>query len=129
MFLILEQDLPFNSPFFVTAWDDYDDSKRLWDTEVVNPGTFTAYDATLSFIEAIKKQKNPTKQGTLERLSDPDFSVQGVTGEIKFNTAKEGEPRNGDRRNFKPTTVKLRDCGGKRIFVPIETDCSEIEDF
>ena len=105
------------------------DSQKLWGTKVINPGTATAYDATLALIKAIKQQKNPTRKGTLEQLADPNFLVEGVTGNIQFNTAEKGEPKNGDRVNFEPTTVKLRNCQGRRIFVPIETDCSEIEDF
>jgi len=116
-----------DNPKYELTKNFIEDNQRLWGTKVVNPGTATAYDATLAFIEAIKQQKNPARKGTLEKLSDSNFSVQGVTGEIKFNTAEKGEPRNGDRRNFEPTTVKLRQCGDKRVFIPIETDCSAIE--
>ena len=92
-------------------------SQRLWEIDKINSGTATAYDAALTLIEAIRQQDNPTRQGTLKKLAAPGFFVRGATDDIQFNS-----PQNGDRNNFKPTTIKLVPCGNNKIFVPVNTN-------
>lgn len=92
-------------------------TKQFWGTNV-NGGTAMAYDATLALIEAIKRQTNPTRKGTIEQLREPDFSVsKPATGKITFNT-----PQNGDRQNFYPTLVRLVKCRDSSSFVHLSTD-------
>lgn len=93
-------------------------SKRLWGTNV-NGGTAMSYDATLALIEAIKRQPNPNRKGTIKQLTSKDFSVSnGATGEIFFNT-----PQNGDRLDFHPTLVKLHRCqNGSNRYVALSAD-------
>lgn len=77
-----------------------------------------AYDATLALIEAIKRQPNPTRKGTIKQLRDPDFSVdKGATGEITFNI-----PQNGDRQNFCPTLVQLVKSKDSNAFVHVSIE-------
>ncbi|MFM2315261.1 MAG: hypothetical protein RLZZ04_4537 [Cyanobacteriota bacterium] len=92
-------------------------SQKLWRAKI-NGKTSMAYDATLALIEAIKLQKNPTRQNVLKQLSTPGFTFDGATGQdIKFNT-----PQNGDRLNFSPTLVRLVNCGNSNSFVPLSID-------
>jgi eukaryotic-like serine/threonine-protein kinase len=95
-------------------------TKRLWGSSV-NGGTAMAYDATLAMIEAINRQKSPNRQGTIEQLKAEDFSVaKAVTGEIVFNT-----PKNGDRRDFYPTLVRLVKCQDSYQFAHLSLDDTE----
>lgn len=83
-----------------------------------------AYDATLTLVEAIKRQNLPTKKRTIEQLSAENFSVSNTaTGEISFNT-----PKNGDRLNFVPTLVRLVECGNSSQFVDISLNDAEAYD-
>ncbi|MDJ0634445.1 MAG: bifunctional serine/threonine-protein kinase/ABC transporter substrate-binding protein [Xenococcaceae cyanobacterium MO_188.B29] len=77
---------------------------QLWEN-TIHGGSAVAYDAMVALVEAIKLQNNPTRQGTLAQLATPEFSAQGATGEIKFNT-----PKNGDRLEFMPTMIELVPC-------------------
>jgi eukaryotic-like serine/threonine-protein kinase len=95
-------------------------TKQLWGTNV-NGRTAMGYDATLTLIEAIKRQTNPTRKGTIEQLRESNFSVsKAATGEIAFNA-----PKNGDRLNFYPTLVRLVNCGDSDSFVHLSIDDSE----
>jgi eukaryotic-like serine/threonine-protein kinase len=95
-------------------------TKQLWGSRV-NEGTAMAYDATLAMIEAINRQKKPNRQGTIEQLKDVNFSVtKAVTGEIVFNT-----PKNGDRLNFYPTLVRLVKCQDSYQFAHLSLDDTE----
>ncbi|MEM8719463.1 MAG: bifunctional serine/threonine-protein kinase/ABC transporter substrate-binding protein [Cyanobacteria bacterium P01_G01_bin.39] len=98
----------------------------LWNDRV-NGNTAMAYDATIAIIEAIKRQDNPTRQGTINELNNPHFSVDGVTGEIRFNTSTDKE-RNGDRKNFSPKLVRLFKCEDDNHFVSISLDDTQAED-
>ena len=93
------------------------DTQQLWGKNIYS-GTAMAYDAMVALIEAINQQNMPTRKGILSQLADPQFSAEGVTGEIKFNT-----PENGDRMNFMPTLVHLVACSQSNqsyCFMPIE---------
>ena len=79
-------------------------SQQLWG-KTINGGTAVAYDAMLALVKAINLQDRPTRKGTLTELATPGFSLQGATGEIKFNT-----PENGDRPGFMPTMIHLVPC-------------------
>ena len=63
-----------NSPFVKTA-------NNLWGGDI-NWRTAMAYDATKALIAAIKK--NPTREGIQQSLSDPNFSADGASGDIRF---------------------------------------------
>ena len=92
------------------------DARQLWG-QTINSGTAVAYDATIALVKAISLQDRPTRQGTLTELATPGFSVDGATGEIKFNT-----PENGDRLEFMPTTIHLVPCNKSDrsyCFVPL----------
>ena len=99
-------------------------TQQLWGNRV-NGGTAMAYDATLVMLEAIKRQDKPTRQGTIQKLSNGNFSVvKTATGEINFNT-----PKNGDRLNFYPTLVRLHKCqDGSNHFVTLSLDDTEASD-
>ena len=93
------------------------DAQQLWKTNI-SGGTAVAYDAMTALVEAINLQNHPTKKGTLTKLATPGFSVEGATGEIKFNT-----PNNGDRLEFWPTMLHLVPCNNRDrsyCFVPLE---------
>ena len=92
-------------------------SEELWGAKV-DKGTAITYDAAISLIEAIRIQKKPTRRGTIAQLSNPEFLLEaGATGNIKFNT-----PRNGDRKDFYPTLVRLAQCEDKNQFIPLSLD-------
>jgi eukaryotic-like serine/threonine-protein kinase len=95
-------------------------TEQLWGSRV-NGGTAMAYDATLVLIEAINRQPEPSRQGTIEQLKDVNFSVaKAVTGEIVFNT-----PKNGDRLNFYPTLVRLVKCQDSYQFAHLSLNDAE----
>ena len=97
------------------------DAQQLWQKNI-NGGTAVAYDAMAALVEAINLQNNPTRKGTLTELATPGFSVQGATGEVKFNT-----PENGDRLEFMPTMLHLAPCknGDKSYcFIPLKVKLS-----
>lgn len=95
-------------------------SQKLWGVEKIQPGTYTTYDATLVLIEAIRQQENPTRKGTLNKISERGFSILGSTGHIQFNT-----PQNGDRLNFPATIVKLCNIDNQNIFKPVNKDINK----
>ena len=90
-------------------------AQKFWGVEKIHPGTYTAYDATLVLIEAIRQQKNPTRKGTLSKISERGFSILGSTGNIQFNT-----PQNGDRLNFPATIVELCNIYNQNDFIPVK---------
>ena len=97
-------------------------TEQLWGSSV-NGGTAMAYDATLTLVEAIKRQTSPTRKRTIEQLSAGDFSVSNTaTGEITFNASK-----NGDRKNFAPTLVRLVECKNSSQFA--DTSLNDAEAF
>ena len=99
------------NPQFLTS------SRQLWDANI-NNGTAVAYDAAIALIEALKLQKKPSRKGTIAELTNSEFIVrEGATGSIKFNT-----PKNGDRRDFYPTLVRLFKCKDTNHFVPLSLD-------
>lgn len=108
----IKQIKPFSNLVVSSAWHSLtspnlefpEDAQQLWQ-ENVSGVTALTYDATLAFINAIKQQENPTRQGTLTELSAPGFSFFGATGDVRFNT-----PNNGDRINLKPNLVHLVSC-------------------
>ena len=95
-------------------------SQKLWGVEKIHPGTYTAYDATSVLIEAIRQQKNPTRKGTLNKISERGFNIPGSTGHIQFNT-----PQNGDRLDFPATIVKLCNIDNQNDFMPLNKDINK----
>ncbi|WP_414589302.1 protein kinase domain-containing protein [Scytonema sp. PCC 10023] len=62
------------------------ESIQLWGTQYVGWGALTAYDATQTIVEALKKQgNNPSRPGLYNVLNDPNFSTQGATGKVQFD--------------------------------------------
>ncbi len=71
-------------PWHILATDNSAFSKQAiqrWGGEV-NWRTAMAYDATKVFIKALST--NPTRTGIQQTLSEPNFSVAGATGTIRF---------------------------------------------
>ncbi|MBW4628649.1 MAG: ABC transporter substrate-binding protein [Brasilonema octagenarum HA4186-MV1] len=96
-----------NSTFLKSA-------QSLWKTKDVSWRTAAAYDATNVLIEAIKKQRQPSRKGVQQVLSSKQFQVKGATGEIKF----EGS----DRANAESTLVTVvpkRPPASGYCFVPV----------
>lgn len=56
-------------------------SQQLWGGDV-NWRTAMAYDATAALIAGI--QQNPTREGVQQALANPDFSIEGATGTVRF---------------------------------------------
>ncbi|MCC0178445.1 ABC transporter substrate-binding protein [Waterburya agarophytonicola K14] len=99
---------------------------ELWN-ENVNGNTAMAYDATRAMIEAINRQEKPTRQGTIDKLNNPRFSVPGASGDIGFNTSNTGK-KNGDRKNLSPKLVRLSKCEGRsRHFVSISLNDTQVK--
>ena len=99
------------NPQFLTS------SRQLWEANI-DKGTAVAYDAAIALIEAIKLQVKPSRKGTIAELANSEFLIEeGATGSIKFNT-----PKNGDRRDFNPTLVRLFKCQDTNYFVPLALD-------
>ena len=92
-------------------------SRQLWNSNI-DKGTAVGYDAAIALIEALKLQTKPSRKGTIAELTNSEFIVrEGATGSIKFNT-----PKNGDRRDFYPTLVRLFKCKDTNYFVPLSLD-------
>ncbi|MGB7415693.1 MAG: hypothetical protein WA902_15920, partial [Thermosynechococcaceae cyanobacterium] len=75
-----------------------------------------AYDATRAFIEALRRQKTPTRKGTRDALADPSFKIQGATGSVAFE-------KNGDRKSPPQTLIQAVKCGSTLEFVPLGNTC------
>jgi len=59
-------------------------SKKFWNGEI-NWRTATTYDTAKTIIKALEKSNGHYSRQKLQRiLSSPDFSVEGVTGKIRF---------------------------------------------
>ncbi|BAZ11018.1 extracellular ligand-binding receptor [Calothrix sp. NIES-4071] len=72
-------------------------SRELWKGADVNWRTAMSYDATLALSEALRR--NPTRQGVAEALRSSNFTVDGASGSIKFES--------GDRSQKYPQLVKI----------------------
>ncbi|MGK7883891.1 MAG: protein kinase [Crocosphaera sp.] len=110
-------------------------AQQLWQEEnkpmttIITPRTASAYDATRAFIEAIEQQSQPrrflffdipqraTRKGIQKTLADPNFTAQGSTTTIQFDT-----PKNGDRKNPPSSLIHIVPCGDYHEFIPIEFD-------
>ncbi|MGF1602445.1 MAG: ABC transporter substrate-binding protein [Thermosynechococcaceae cyanobacterium] len=90
-------------------------SKQLWN-QTVRGQTALAYDATRAFIEAFRRQKTPSRQGTRDVLADPSFKTQGATGTIAFD-------EKGDRKFPPQTLIKAVQCGSNIEFISISRTC------
>ncbi len=92
------------------------EAEKLWEGQI-NSRTALAYDATLTLIKALESQEKPTRKGTQEVLTDPNFKVCGATGEIQFN-----RPDNGDRQNPPKVFIHVVPSENKygKKFVPLE---------
>ncbi|MFK0732797.1 MAG: ABC transporter substrate-binding protein, partial [Gloeotrichia echinulata HAB0833] len=59
------------------------ESRQLWGADVDWNAAIT-YDASQAFIEALKRNPNPTRSGIQQTLSSPNFSASGVSQTIQF---------------------------------------------
>lgn len=93
-----------------------EDSRQLWKGDVSHRTALT-YDAAKTLIEAIEKQQQqPTREGMQKTIADQNFTVEGATGKIQFDTT-------GSRKNFSPRLVHIVKCSQEKFgvtFVPIE---------
>jgi eukaryotic-like serine/threonine-protein kinase len=97
-------------------------ARSLWGGEV-NTRTASAYDAARALIKALEMQSNPSRAGMQKILSSPDFSAEGATGTIQFNS-----PDNGDRKNPPRDLVHIVECRKEQfglVFVPIKYPTAE----
>jgi ABC-type branched-subunit amino acid transport system substrate-binding protein/tRNA A-37 threonylcarbamoyl transferase component Bud32 len=58
----------------------------LWGSSNVSWRTVTSYNATQTFITALKTNTNPTRETVQKALKKPDFTVEGATSQIKFSS-------------------------------------------
>lgn len=103
---------PFNSP----NPDFSKNTQRLWG-EPASPDTATAYDTTRVLLKALETQDKPTRIGIKQTLTDPNFSADGATGKIEFDS-------NGNRQNPPVRLVHVVPCSNQQYgvaFVPIES--------
>ncbi|MCM0591501.1 MAG: ABC transporter substrate-binding protein [Gloeotrichia echinulata DVL01] len=59
------------------------ESRQLWGADVDWNAAIT-YDASQAFIEALKRNPNPTRSAIQQTLSSPNFSASGVSQTIQF---------------------------------------------
>jgi ABC-type branched-subunit amino acid transport system substrate-binding protein/serine/threonine protein kinase len=92
-------------------------ARSLWGGEV-NTRTASAYDATRALIKALEMQQQPSREGMQKTLSSPNFSADGATGTIQFDS-----PKNGDRKNPTSDLVHIVKCPKEQFgltFVPVK---------
>jgi eukaryotic-like serine/threonine-protein kinase len=97
-------------------------ARSLWGGEV-NTRTASAYDAARALIKALEMQSNPSRAGMQKILSSPDFSAEGATGTIQFNS-----PDNGDRKDPPSDLVHIVECRKEQfglVFVPVKYPTAE----
>jgi eukaryotic-like serine/threonine-protein kinase len=116
--------LPSFDKFAVaTSWHHFsspnqkflEDTRKLWGGNV-SYRTALTYDAAQTLIQAIESQQPPTREGMQKTIANPNFSANGATGTIKFETK-------GDRKNFRPKLVHIVKCAKEQFgvtFVSIE---------
>ncbi|MBD1909843.1 MULTISPECIES: ABC transporter substrate-binding protein [unclassified Leptolyngbya] len=59
-------------------------SVELWKAPVSHASA-TSYNATQAIIEALRRQKNPSREGIQEALRAPNFFANGASGDIRFS--------------------------------------------
>ncbi|MEG3896838.1 MULTISPECIES: bifunctional serine/threonine-protein kinase/ABC transporter substrate-binding protein [unclassified Microcoleus] len=92
-------------------------ARSLWGEEG-NTRTASAYDAARALIKALEMQLKPSRKGMQKMLLSPDFSAEGATGTIQFNS-----PNNGDRKNPPTDLVHIVECPKEQFglaFVPVK---------
>ncbi|MFB2983149.1 ABC transporter substrate-binding protein [Microseira sp. BLCC-F43] len=80
--------LTISAPYYPDA-KEKDAFRSLWKAELNTWRTTMAGDATRAIATALQQlllEKNPTRDQLNNILRDPNFTVQGVTGEFKFNS-------------------------------------------
>ena len=94
-------------------------AQQLWQTQSVNWRTASSYDATKALVEGLIQLGNqPTREDLKKVLSSPNFSVEGATGIVEFNS-------NGDRKMTAENQDELGmlvkvECDGKCKFEPLD---------
>ncbi|WP_333276586.1 bifunctional serine/threonine-protein kinase/ABC transporter substrate-binding protein [Microcoleus sp. N9_B1] len=96
--------------------------RSLWGEEG-NTRLAFAYDAIRALVKALEMQPKPSREGMQQMLSSPDFSAEGATGTIEFNSQT-----NGDRKNPPSDLVHIVECPKERFglaFVPVKYPTAE----
>ena len=104
---------PLNSPNKVFPQQ----ARYLWGEEG-NTRISSAYDATRALIKALEMQQQPSREGMQKMLANPNFSAEGATGTIQFES-----PKNGNRKNPPSDLVHIVECPKEqfgRAFVPVK---------
>ncbi|MEM1169983.1 MAG: ABC transporter substrate-binding protein [Cyanobacteria bacterium P01_H01_bin.35] len=94
-------------------------SEQLWGGPV-SSRTVLSYDAAQVLIEGIRQK--PTRLGIQNILADQSFSLDGVTGKIKF------KPGTGDRQKLPFELVKIVPCPNQMFgfaFIPVKFSTPE----
>ena len=92
---------------------------QLWGGHV-SDRTALSYDAAKVLLEGIRQQ--PTRQGIQNILAAQSFSIDGVTGTIKF------QPGTGDRQKLPLELVKIVPCPNQMFgftFIPVKFSTPE----
>lgn len=64
-------------------------AKELWKVDV-NWATAMSYNAAQAMIEALRREANPSRAGIQRTLTASNFSVDGVSGEFRFQSGDPG---------------------------------------
>ncbi|MGB3267353.1 MAG: bifunctional serine/threonine-protein kinase/ABC transporter substrate-binding protein [Microcoleus sp.] len=92
-------------------------ARSLWGGDV-NTRTASNYDAARAIIKGLEMQQQPSREGMQKTLSSPDFSADGATGTIQFES-----PKNGNRKNPPSDLVHIVECAKEQFgltFVPVK---------
>jgi eukaryotic-like serine/threonine-protein kinase len=92
-------------------------ARTLWGEEG-NTRLSSAYDATRALIKALEMQQQPSREGMQKMLASPNFSADGATGTIQFES-----PKNGNRKNPPSDLVHIVQCPKEQFglaFVPVK---------
>ncbi|NMG06858.1 bifunctional serine/threonine-protein kinase/ABC transporter substrate-binding protein [Brasilonema sp. UFV-L1] len=88
-----------------------EESIKLWGTKFVGWRTITAYDAVQVIVEGLKKQgNNPSPQGLYDVLDDPNFSTQGATGKVQFDSQHDRKVNPEDKNKLGVLVRVQRKC-------------------
>lgn len=105
---------PYNPGQIQTLKESYLDVKA-----VLSDGSITSYDATQTIIKALQESNSNYSRKQLQRtLSSPNFSVEGVTGKIRFWQLGDRQFSNNDKTAL--VQVKPNPISGKYLFVSLE---------
>ena len=120
-----QQQKSFQKLIFSVGWHHLNSPNQAFPQQVRllwgengNTRTASAYDAARALIKALEMQPKPSRAGIQKTISSPDFSAEGATGTILFNS-----PTNGDRKNPPSDLVHIVECPKEQFglaFVPVK---------